>query len=386
MKILFDGHAVRYPLTGVGRYTYELGKRLSSSPNIKETLYFYNNKLHLTLPTNNFHKKTKHAHLVQHVKNVIGQIPFALPTYFHITNAKQWHKLRSFDDYIFHAPNFYIPPYKGPCVTTIHDLSVFFWPQHHPKTRVRYLQKVIPAALKRSNIILTVSEFMRQEIATYFNWPLQKIIATHLAASPDYRPRTSLEVNPILAQWNLSFGKYSLFVGTLDPRKNISLLLDVYEKLPNNIKQRTPLIIAGFPGWENKKTLERIQAGKKAGWARYLGFVNDALLPILYAGARVFLYPSHYEGFGLPILEAMACGTPVICSNRASLPEVAGKDNVAALVDPNDIDTLQDSLIRVLEDDNWHTLLSELGIKRSRDFSWDKTASATTKAYKLALN
>jgi alpha-1,3-rhamnosyl/mannosyltransferase len=248
------------------------------------------------------------------------------------------------------------------------------------------MQRELPIALKRANIILTDSEFIRHEISTYFNWPLDKIVTAPLAASTDYHPRTSLETNPILAQWNLSFGQYSLFVGTLDPRKNINSLLTAYERMPQSIRQRTPLIITGFNGWKSEATLERIQKGEKEGWARYLGFVNQDDLPFLYAGARVFLYPSYYEGFGLPVLEAMASGIPVICSNQSSLPEVVGDPNNAALIHPEDHDALYNILLRALEDDLWCHTLQQRGLQRSTHFSWDKTASNTIAAYKLAYN
>lgn len=380
MKILFDAHCIHSPLTGIGRYAYELGVRLPKLNDIKKVCYYYDSKHH-----NNIHL-TKKSSNFYYLKNLVGGLPFVPKIYSFIKNKKQKYDIRTYSKYLFHGPNYYLPEHSGPCITTFHDLSIFLWPEYHPETRVKYMQKEIPLALKRANVILTVSEFIRQEISTYFNWPLDKIVTTPLAASPDYHLRTSLEVTPILSQWGLSFGQYSLFVGTLDPRKNIDSLLTAYERMPQSIRQRTPLIITGFKGWKSKATLERIQKGEKEGWARYLGFVSQNDLPFLYAGARVFLYPSYYEGFGLPVLEAMASGIPVICSDQSSLPEVVGDPNNAALIHPEDHDALYNTLLRALEDDLWCNTLQQRGLQRAAHFSWDKTASNTVAAYKLAYN
>ena len=170
----------------------------------------------------------------------------------------------------------------------------------------------------------------------------------------------------------------------MDPRKNIAVLLDVYERMPQALRERMPLVVVGFEGWKSEKTIERLRAGERAGWARYLGFVDEAALPALYAGARVFLYPSRYEGFGLPVLEAMAAGVPVICSNAASLPEVTGTQG-AILIHPDDTDQLLDAVLRALEDDAWCAQARMRGLERASHFSWDKTAAASIAAYKMAL-
>jgi alpha-1,3-rhamnosyl/mannosyltransferase len=161
------------------------------------------------------------------------------------------------------------------------------------------------------------------------------------------------------------------------------MLLDAYERMPDALRLRMPLVVVGFEGWKSEDTIARLRAGERAGWARYLGFVDEASLPALYAGARVFLYPSRYEGFGLPVLEAMAAGTPVICSNAASLPEVTGADG-AVLIAVDDADALYEALMRALEDDAWCAEARRHGLKRAAEFSWDKTVTATLVAYNLA--
>ena len=175
-----------------------------------------------------------------------------------------------------------------------------------------------------------------------------------------------------------------MFVGTLDPRKNINLLLDVYERLPNNLRKRFPLVVVGYEGWKSELTLERLKKGEHQGWARYLGFVDEYVLPFLYSGAKVFLFPSKYEGFGLPILEAMAAGVPVICSDATSLPEVAGEDG-AKLIAVDNVDLFYDAVWQALDDKTWCLEAGKRGLERSKSFNWDKTIKATIGAYRLAI-
>jgi alpha-1,3-rhamnosyl/mannosyltransferase len=317
------------------------------------------------------------------LRRVVGGLPMFAEVYLHLEAIAQKRVLRGYSDYVFHGPNYYLPPHSGPCVATFHDLSVFSWPECHPAARVRRMQKELPKIMQRVQVLLTDSEFTRQEVAAHFNWPLNRIVVAPLAASSDYRPMDIVEVAPVLSQWGLHFGRYSLFVSSLDPRKNIGMLLDAYERMPDALRLRMPLVVVGFEGWKSEDTIARLRAGERAGWARYLGFVDEASLPALYAGARVFLYPSRYEGFGLPVLEAMAAGTPVICSNAASLPEVTGADG-AVLIAVDDADALYEALMRALEDDAWCAEARRHGLKRAAEFSWDKTVTATLVAYNLA--
>ncbi|WP_339058030.1 glycosyltransferase family 1 protein [Candidatus Regiella endosymbiont of Tuberolachnus salignus] len=383
VKILFGTDAIRYPLTGIGRYAYELARRLSTASDVESLFYFsVTGGVNSALPSRP--KTGQRERTAVGLRRLASNIRLLTKSYHHVTTILQARSLRRFNDYLFHGPNYYLPVHRGPCVTTFHDLSVFSWPQCHPAARVRHMQKEIQVALKRAQLILTDSEFTRREIAAYFSWPLDRILVTPLAVSADYYPRPVTTIAPVLLRFGLNFASYSLFVGTLDPRKNIDLLLDVYEKIPNALRQRIPLIVVGFEGWNSEKTRARLSAGERAGWARYLNFVDEALLPSLYAGARVFLYPSRYEGFGLPVLEAMASGIPVICSNAASLPEVAG--SAGALVPPDDVDTLYNVLIQALEDDSWCAKAKTRGLEQASHFSWDKTAAATLNAYKLAYS
>jgi len=381
MKVLFGADIVRYPLTGIGRYAYELGRRLPGAAGIERVRYLRGGSVLDGLPERPAIGRVQQNNA--HLRRVVGSLPMFAEVYLRVEALAQKRALRDFNDYVFHGPNYYLPPHPGPCVATFHDLSMFSWPECHPAARVRRMQKELPKIMKRVQVLVTDSEFTRQEVAVYFNWPLRRIVVAPLAASSDYRPMDIIEVAPVLSRWELHFGRYSLFVSSLDPRKNIGMLLDVYERMPHALRLRMPLVVVGFEGWKSEDTIARLRAGERAGWARYLGFVDEASLPALYAGARVFLYPSRYEGFGLPVLEAMAAGTPVICSNAASLPEVAGVDG-AVLIAVDDAEALYEALMRALEDDVWCAEARCRGLKRAAEFSWDKTVAATLIAYKLA--
>ena len=381
MNVIVGADAIRYPLTGIGRYAYELGSRLPGVAGIENVRYFRDGRVRDGLPERPTAGRTEQAG--NRLRRLAGSLPVLVEAYRRFSAVMQERSLREFGNYVFHGPNYYLPVHSGPCVATFHDLSVFLWPECHPARRVRYMQKELPRAIKRASALLTDSEFTRQEVSAYFGWPLNRIVVAPLAASSAYRPMSPAEATPVLSKWRLSFGAYSLFVGTLDPRKNVDMLLDVYERMPTSLRVRMPLVVAGFEGWKSAQTIARLRAGECDGWAHYLGFVDEASLPALYAGARIFLYPSRYEGFGLPVLEAMAAGVPVICSDAASLPEVTGNDG-AELVASDDADAFYDALIRALEDDAWCAKARDRGLERASHFSWDKTVSATLTAYKLA--
>lgn len=381
MKVIFGADAIRYPLTGIGRYAYELGRRLPGATGIERVRYLRGGSVLDGMPERPAIGRAEQNSA--HLRRIVGRFPMFAAAYLRVEALAQKRALRNFSDYVFHGPNYYLPPHSGPCVATFHDLSVFSWPECHPAARVRRMQKELPEVMKRVQVLLTDSEFTRQEVSAYFSWPLNRIVVAPLAVSSDYHPMGITEVAPVLARWGLHFGRYALFVSSLDPRKNIGMLLDAYERMPNALRLRTPLVVVGFEGWKSEETIARLRAGERAGWAYYAGFVDEASLPALYAGARVFLYPSRYEGFGLPVLEAMAAGTPVICSNATSLPEVAGADG-AVLVAVDDADGLYDALMRALEDDAWCAAARNRGLVRATHFAWEKTVSATLTAYKLA--
>jgi alpha-1,3-rhamnosyl/mannosyltransferase len=161
-------------------------------------------------------------------------------------------------------------------------------------------------------------------------------------------------------------------------------LIDAFEMLPVTLRKKYPLVIAGFSGWKSADIHKRISRAVRKGFVRYIGYVPEYALPALYSGCRAFLYPSLYEGFGLPLLEAMACGAPVMTSNCSCMPEVAG--NAGFLVDPEDVPSISEGIERVLSDETWRSFAIDLGIERARLMTWDATVQKTIEVYRLVLN
>lgn len=387
MKILFATDVIHYPLTGIERYAYEIAKRLPDKNEIEQLLYFRDGLIQATMsikPDTGGRAEKARVRL----RRWAGTAPLISRAYRKLVARQQEHALCKLaaENFVCHGPNYSLPAYGGACVATFHDLSVLLWPECYPKEHVRHMTKELPLAVKRAQVLLTNSEFTRQEVAAYFGYPLNQIIVAPLAASSAFRPMPEQEATPVLSRFGLEYGRYSLFNGTLDPRTNVNSLIDVYERLPNTLRQQIPLVATGVGGWRSEKIIKRLKAGERAGWARYPGVVDEAALPSLYAGARVFLFPSKYDGFALPVLEAMSSGAPVICSNAASAPEITNaNDGAATLVSVNGSDQLYDAVMRALSDDAWCKEMHAGGIKRAGDFSWDKTVAATVAAYALAL-
>lgn len=384
LKVILSAEPIKYPLTGIGRYTYELARGLKQA-DLESFLLLQGRTLSANIPS-------VQPEAEQVAQDGIGFFPLRSKL---LSSAKKqplagalygavepWRKgrvLKGHEDHIFHGPNFYLPRFAGASVATIHDLSIYLWPQTHPPERVRYMRTQIEKTLKQADFLITDTEYTRQEVAAYFNWPLNRIRAVHLASAPEFYPRSEAELQTTLHSLGLQPGAYVLFTGTVEPRKNLQALLHAYEQLPSAVRKRCPLVVSGYGGWRSDDLHQRMETAQRAGWLKYLGFVDAEALPLLMAGARLFAYPSLYEGFGLPVLEAMASGVPVICSDASTLPEVAG--GAAALHAPDDIDGLHDLLMRGLEDNKWCVAQREAGLARAKQFSWQRCVSETVNVY-----
>lgn len=375
MKVIFGTDAIKYPLTGIGRYAYELAKGLSDSSEISELLFLNGRTISTSLPVLR-QQSSGAAGLRNRIKkNRLAAELYRVTSPWLKTSALSHHK-----NAIYHGPNFYLPPKVNRCVATFHDLSVFTMPHCHPVERVRYMQKELLHTLKRAKILITDSDFTRNELIEYFNLSPQKIFTAKLACSNDFYPREVNELSQKLAKFQLKINGYCLFTSSIEPRKNIDTLLDAYECLPLKARKNIPLVVCGFKGWNSDNVHLRLEKGQREGWINYLGYTASEDLPFLFAGARSFLFPSLYEGFGLPVLEALASGTPVVCSDSSSLPEVAG--DAGLMCDAMDVDTLTSNIIRSIEDEEWREQAKSLGLRRAKQFSWQRCAQETILAYK----
>lgn len=378
MKLILSVDPVRFPLTGIGRYTYELALRLQESPEIVDLRFFAGRRFLSALPTAAEASGSGYG-----LKRAVQKNFLAVEAYRLLMPLLRKHALKGHGDFLYHSPNYYLPPFAGRSVATFHDLSPFTWSHCHAPQLVRYLQKELKTTLVRADALITDSEYTRRELADYFSWPVERIHTVPLASSAEFHPRSAEELRSALSRHGLEVGGYSLFVGTIEPRKNIETLLDAYSRLPLELRKRWPLVLTGYHGWRNEAIHQRLESAKREGWAYYLGFVPSEDLPLLFAGARLFTFPSLYEGFGLPVLEAMSSGVPVVCSNSSSLPEVAGE--AALMCDAKDTNTLTELIRRGLEDEMWRANAVEQGLLHAAGFSWERCALQTLEVYQKVV-
>jgi glycosyltransferase involved in cell wall biosynthesis len=294
-----------------------------------------------------------------------------------------WNKLHIFpvemftgDLDVFHAGDYLQPPVKkAKVVTTIHDLTTIKFPLYHHESTVEAQSHRLRLVRREADIILADSMATKRDIIELLGVPKEKIKVVYLAAGRQYKEYLvqNLEVKTKEAErlknkYGIE-GEYFISVGTLEPRKNLRRVIEAFSVLSQRSLHNTQLIIAGRFGWG-----ERLSETDKIN---YLGLVEDEDLPGLYAGSAGLIYPSLYEGFGLPVLEAMTVGCPVLTSDRGSLEEIAGK--AAVLVDPEDIESIVWGIESLIKD---RERLITKGLKRSENFSWQKTAAETLSIYR----
>jgi glycosyltransferase involved in cell wall biosynthesis len=266
-----------------------------------------------------------------------------------------------------------------PGVVTIHDLSAFLFPQTFRRVNRAYTQWAIKVACRRAARLLAVSEFTKQEIVRWLGVPPERIVVTYDAADARFRPPDPAVLEAFRRRRGLP-ERFILFVSTLEPRKNVPRLLEAYALIARDTD--APLIIGGGKGWLYDEIFARAEQLQLGDRVRFAGFLEAEELPLWYAAATVFTLPSLYEGFGMPLLEAMACGTPVVGSTSSSLPEVVG--DAGLLVPPTDTEALAMALLRLLRDGALRAELRERGLRQARRFSWAETAARTLAAYRAA--
>ena len=279
---------------------------------------------------------------------------------------------------LLHSPDF-IPPFRwhGRSIITVMDLAFLRFPHLLTDESRRYYGQV-SRAIERADAILAISQSTRNDLVTMLNAPAAKITVTHLAADPACRPVTEpARLDAVRHRYGLAAG-YVLFVGTLEPRKDLPTLLRAFASLGPAAKGIC-LAIAGRPGWLYEQVHELVESLGLGDRVRFLGGVDAADLPALYTGARLFVLPSLYEGFGMPVLEAMACGAPVVCANTSSLPEIAG--DAALLFPPGDEAALAQAITSLLVDSELSGRLRRRGFTQAARFSWDTTARQTLAVY-----
>ena len=365
MKVGIISEQLNQSLTGVGNYTYYLIKGLNKLDADKDFLYL------ITHRNNKFFANDE----------IIINNPFpVLKTY-------AWYpylirKLRNYKFDIVHNPTQFptIFRLKQKYIITVHDLIQFTLPQDRPGRKIIF-KLLFPRTLKTADKIIADSNSTKKDLMNYFNIPEEKIRVILLAADEKFKPLNNEETKEVRQKYNLKF-PFILYVGILEPRKNIPTLIDAFYKLKKK-NSPTKLVIAGKKGWKYKEIFETINKLNLQKDVIFTGYVPDEDLPALYNAADLFVFPSLYEGFGLPPLEAMACGCPVITSNTSSLPEVIGDAGI--IVNPYDVDALADAMYKSLSNDGLREDMFKRGLERAKMFSWEKCARETLEVYEEVL-
>ncbi|HEY8047707.1 MAG TPA: glycosyltransferase family 1 protein [Ramlibacter sp.] len=375
MRVAYNATSLIGPLTGIGQYAYQLALRIAQREDVDLFMFYAHFFERRVAPR---------SHPYQNLRGMLRSlVPFAYDIAIWRRQRKFTLGAQSIKFDVYHEPNFLAFEFDGPLVLTVHDLSWIRYPHTHPKERVRAMHKYFEPSLRRASIVLTVSEFVKREVIEVFGIDPSKIRVTPNGLDAAFRPMGEHEAHSALARHGLAYRSYLLSVGTLEPRKNLQATVQAYSTLPKELRAQFPLVIVGAKGWHTQEIQSVLAPLVASGEAKVLGYLERDDLAAVTAGAAALVYPSIYEGFGLPPLEAMGCGVPVISSNVSSLPEVVG--DTGLLVDPFDIDAIAAGMRTMLEDASLRASLGMKALERSTAFTWEACADATYTAYRDAI-
>ncbi len=360
LHLAVDGSGLLRPLAGIGTYTRELlGALLAARPAHRITLW---------LPPG--------AQAPFHSPQLATRdIPATRLLGRHLLWPRRLRR-QSADVYFGPAGLLPLGDPGSPAVVTVHDLAIYRHPEWFPARQPLSTRLVVPRSLERAGTVLCVSQSTARDVVDIFGLPAERLEVTLEGVSERFRPLDRERTAEVRRRLQLP-ERFVLFVSTIEPRKNLDTLLDAWAQMGG----RLPLVIAGGFGWRSEAVAARMERLRSAG-LHHLGPVHPDDLPGLYSAATVLAHPAWYEGFGLTPLEAMACGTPVICSDRSALPEVVGEAGI--LLDPGDVRAWTEALESVTQDAGLAAGLRRRGLLRAAEFSWERTAERTWRAIERA--
>lgn len=371
MRIAIDARYVQDHFPGIGRYTYNLIGGLAGLATDDTLIVVHNPRL-----TNTRYDLAALARA--------GRVELAETAAATVSLAEQWQLpplARRVQADVWHAP-YYIGPYRMPCplVVTVHDAISSRYPQYLPSlaARVTY-EAAMRLALAAAGRVIAVSEASRADVRRFFAAPAARLRVVHEAADTRYAPQPPAAVAGLRRRLALP-ARYLLYLGMNKPHKNLARLVEAWARVPPELRQTVQLVIAGRADPRYTQAEETVARYGVAESVRFLGDVAEADLPALYSGALLFVFPSLYEGFGLPVLEAMACGAPVLCSTTPALLEIVG--DAAVTVDPLDVAALAQAMARLLGDAAARQELAGRGLAQARQFSWQRAAVETMAVYR----
>ncbi|MDB6441863.1 glycosyltransferase family 1 protein [Pseudomonas sp. 21TX0197] len=374
MRIALNARILRGPRTGIGHYVAELATALAREPDVQLSLFHgwgWSSELpQATLPG------------YSRLAPLLRQVPGAY-------RARRWMEQRRFDQRrcetidLYHEPSLWPLAFEGPTVMTLHDLTHLRYPETQPPARLREIERRLDHAVQQAQLILTDSQFIADEAQRHFGLPAERLRVAPLGVAARFHPRSPEAVDSVLKAHGLEAGRYFLCVGTLEPRKNLSLALRAHARLPESIRQAFPLFIVGMSGWQHAQLNDELKKAMASGHVCLAGYLPDEQVAHLLAGARALIFPSLYEGFGLPLLEAMASGIPIITTRCSAMPEVAGE--AGNYCQPDDPQGMRDAMCRLIEDHSHWQVCREAGLQQAALFTWERCAKVTAHAYRQVL-
>jgi glycosyltransferase involved in cell wall biosynthesis len=370
MKIFYEGTALfknkRVPQAGIAHYVYNIYKNLVvlDKKNDYEVfgLNFFGKPKDFK---SNFPKGTKFD-LIQHIPGKVWNLlnrRLAIPPMETILGKKV-------DAFIFTQFRLYPSLFAKKSFVVIYDIAFEHHPEYTEKKNLQFLKRRVPEAAKKSDKIITISEFTKNDLIKKYAIDPNKIIVAHCAVDANKFKKTKLTA-ATRKKYRLP-NTYLLYLGTIEPRKNIANLVRAYSKLPKNTKDQYPLVLAGGGGWNDDEIKQAIDLARQNSEIIQTGYIEEKDIPALYSGAELFLYPSHFEGFGMQILEAMACDTPVLTANNSSLPEVGGES--AYYVDDKSVKSIKNGIEKLLNEPELRQDMIRKGRKQIKKFSWQESA------------
>lgn len=374
MRVALNAGILRAPRTGIGQYLVELVQALAAYPELELAL-FNGWNWQSELP----------AAALPGYSRISGLVKRCVPNAYALRRLieQQRFRRRCADFDLYHDPSLWPFETERPMVMTLHDLTHVHFPETQPRDRLREIERHVAHGVERAERILVDSRFIGDEVCRHYGVSAKRVVVAPLGCADRFHPREGAQLVAPLQSLDLQPGRYLLCVGTLEPRKNLQLALRAYQRLPASLRKQYPLVIVGMPGWRQEQLTQPLQQVLTSGQVRLLGYQDDVTTAELLAGARMLLFPSLYEGFGLPVLEAMASGTPVIVSHGSALPEVAS--DAGTYIDPQDEHACAEAIQYLIDDQSEWQRRRAAGLLRAQEFSWQRCAAITADVYRQVV-
>lgn len=374
MRVVLDGKPLASLRTGIGHYGFELARSLARIAPDDDFTFVCPVPLAPSAAIDFKKYRSPNFREIHFNSPRLNRYWWSLGLPLYLTGS-------SFD--LFHGVNYDLPRLRViPTVVTIHDLSLLLHDDTHLKPLARRARRRLPRVAQSADMIITDSEAMKREIADHLKVPQDKIAVTPLAPRAVFKPLPREQTLEVRRRLNI-VDEFILFVGTIEPRKNLQTLVLAFAEVLRASGRNTQLVIAGKRGWLMDDFFSSVRMSGLEDRICFTGYLPDDDLCALYSSCSVFAYPSLYEGFGLPPLEAMACGAPVVTSNIPVIKEAVGE--AAVLIDPNSVHELAQAILNVLEEPGKSERLSQAGIEQAGKFTWERTAAQTLEVYRHVL-